>query len=192
MTFTLESTRWKERTDFWKLSYDFHTRITECLWSQYHGQLCLSLSLFYSWCDLSGWILCSRLTHRCRSHFKTQVGKNLLFSSCRWLLAGFSFLQAIRLGSQLVSSCSPEIFWNFLEYIFLHRAAVFVKASVGKGHLLWERKLKSQVTMSQMWQCILVPILVESSQQIWVWRAFETNSGTVEWTLMGSPSYQKL
>lgn len=75
------------------------------------------MSLSYSLCSLGGWVLCSRQTCRCR------LGEKLLFSPCRWLLAGFSSLQTVGLGSQLISGCPSKTSWSSLACVFLHRPA---------------------------------------------------------------------
>lgn len=84
-----------------------------------------SFCLSYSLCSLGGWVLCSRPTCRCRFREK------FLFSPWRWLLAGFSSLQTVGLGSQLISGCSFKTCWSSLACMFLHKPAY--------GGLLWER-----------------------------------------------------
>lgn len=65
------------------------------------------MSLSYSLCSLGGWVLCSRQTCRCR------LGEKLLFSPCRWLLAGFSSLQGWGLSwSVAVHLRPPEALWH--------------------------------------------------------------------------------
>lgn len=155
VSFILESTWQKERTDSCKLSYDLHTCIMEwlCTYSSHthtcmleclhvcthvqarllmlmcahtcripiHKQRVNTMNTFiflsYSLCSLGGWVLCSRPTCRCR------LGEKLLFSPCRWLLAGFSSLQTVGLGSQLISGCSSKTSWSSLACVFLHRPA---------------------------------------------------------------------